>query len=67
MVSHQRHFAEIDFLFAYVLHGLRSAARFLVINDQPYFDANRRSIGETAHLTFLDVKHGRAESVADVL
>ena len=67
VIGHQRHFAEIDFLLANVLDGLRRAAGFLVVNDQADLDANRRRVGQAAHLAFLDVETGLAEAIAHVL
>ncbi len=66
VIGHQRHFTEIDFLFANVLDGLGRAARFLVVNDQAYEYTDRRGIGQSAHLALLDVEHGLAEAVAHV-
>ena len=67
MIGHQRHFAEIDLLLTDVLDRFRVTARFLVVNNQPDLDANRRRVGQSAHLAFLDVEHRLAEPVADVL
>ena len=67
MVSHQRHFAEIDLLLTNVLDRFWRATRLLVIDDQAYLDADRRGIGQPTHLTFLDVKYGLAQSIAHVL
>jgi len=67
VVGHQRHFTEIDLLFANVLDGLGRAARFLVIDDQAHEYANRRGVGQAAHLALFDVEYGRAKAVAHVL
>ncbi len=66
VIGHQRHFTEIDFLLANVLDRLRVTARFLVVNDQANQHADRRRVGQAAHLALLDVEHRLAEAVAHV-
>ena len=67
VVSHQRHFAKIDFLLTYVFYGFVRAACLFVVNDETNFDANRRGIGKTTHLTFFDIKYRLTQSVADIV
>ena len=67
VLGHERQFAEVDLLFAHVLHGLLRTARFLVEHHEPNLDAQRRRIGEAAQLAFLDVEHRLAEPIAHVL
>ena len=57
VIGHERHFAQVDFLLADVLHGLGSATGLLVVDDEAHIDANRCRVGQPAHLAFLDVEH----------
>ena len=67
VLGHERQFAEIDLLFANVLHRLLGAAGLLVEHHQAHFDAQRRGIGQAAQLAFLDVEYRLAQAVAHVL
>jgi hypothetical protein len=67
VVGHQRQLAEIDLLLAHVLDRLLGAARFLVEHHEAHLDAQRRGVGESAQLAFLDVEYRLAEAVAHVL
>jgi hypothetical protein len=62
---HQRDFAHVDLLLLDLLD--RRLGRLLVHDDKPHLGAQGRAKGQTALLTFLDVEHGFAEHVADVL
>ena len=66
VISHQRHFTEIHFLLANILDGLRRTAGFLIIDNQAHEYTNRRRVGQTTHLTFLNVKYWLAQAVAHV-
>ena len=65
VIGHQRQFAHIDFLLLDILDGLVGA--FLVINYQPHQRAQRRGIGHTPQLTFLDIKCRFAEPVTHII
>ena len=67
VIGHQRHLAEIDLLLTDVLDRLRRAARFLVVDDKADQYANRRRVGQAAHLAFLDVEYRLAQAIAHVL
>ena len=67
VIGHKRHLTEINLLLADVLHRLGRAAGFLVVDDQPNLYANRRRVGQPAHLTFLYVEYRLAQAVAHVL
>ena len=66
VIGHQRHFTEIDLLFAYFFNWLRRAAGFLVINNKTHQHTNRSRKGQTAHLTFFNVKYWLAKAVAHI-
>ncbi len=66
VLGHERQLAEVDLLLDRALHARR--ARGLLVHDaQAQADADRRGVGEAAHLAFLDVEHRLAEVVIDVL
>ena len=67
VIGHQRHFTEVNFLFANVLDGFRSAAGFLVVYDQANQYPNGRCKGQATHLTFFDIKNRLAKTIAYVL
>ena len=67
VIRHQRHFAEVDLLLADIFHGLRRAACFFVVDNQPNLDANGRCVSEAAHLALFDVEYRLAQPVAHVL
>ena len=66
VVGHQRHFAQIDLLLADVLDRLLGAGRFLVVDDQAHFHAQRCGKRQAAQLAFLDVEDRLAEAIAYV-
>ena len=65
VVSHERNFAHVDFLFFNVFYG--AFRRFALVDHQTQFYAQRCGIGHATDLTFLNVKHRFAKAVADVL
>ncbi len=66
VVGHERQFAQVHFLFAHVLDGLLGAAGFLVEHHEAHFDAQRRRVGQSAQLAFLDVEYRLAQAIAHV-
>ena len=66
VLGHERQLAEVDLLLDRALHA-RGARGLLVHDAQPQADAERRGVGQPAHLAFLDVEHRLAEVVVDVL
>ena len=62
---HERNLAHIDFLLFHFLD--RRLGCFLVHDRQAHLGAQRRSKGQAALLTFLDVERRHAERVADEL
>ncbi len=66
VIGHQRHFAQIDFLFADVLDGLRSAAGLLIVDHEPNLDAYGCRVGKAAHLAFLDIEYRLTEPVTHI-
>ena len=65
VVGHERNFAHVDFLFFNVFNG--AFRRFALVDHQTQFYAQRCGIGHATDLTFLNVKHRFAKTVADVL
>src|SRR5216683_116289 len=63
VAGHQRNLAEIDLLLLHVLD--RAAAALDVPDDELNLDLDRRGVGHTALMAFLDVVLGLAEFVAD--
>ncbi len=62
---HQRNFAHVDLLLLNFLD--RRLRRLAVHDDQPHLGAQRRRIGQTALLAFLDVKRRLAKLKTDEL
>ncbi len=68
VVGHERHFAQIHFLLADVLHRLlRRRRRFFVVHDEAHLHAQRSRIREAAQLALLHIEHRVAEAIAHVL
>ena len=62
-ISHQGHFAHVDFLFTDIFYC--RILGFLVINNQTYFDPQWRCIGHATHRTFFGIKGRGTQAEAD--
>ncbi|MNC30782.1 hypothetical protein D3C75_790770 [compost metagenome] len=65
VVGHERNFAHVYFLFFDVFNG--AFRRFALVDHQTQLNAQRCRVGHATDLTFLNVKHRFAKTVADVL
>ena len=65
IVCHERNLAHVNILFFDVFDRL--GRRFLVVNDETYFDAKRACVGGAAQNTFFNVENGGAQRVIHIL
>src|SRR5690554_2514870 len=65
ILSHQGHFAHVDFLFLDVLDRL--IRRLPIINDKANLYSQRRRVCYAPKLAFLNIEYGLTNSVAHVL